>query len=303
MIDDQITLVLGAKNLVCIPLISNGLTFGAIALAFADEGFEFRDARANFALAFGNLAATSIAQFRNVADHASESDTENLEAYKLNIRKVVHEVNNPLAIMKNYLKVLDIKLGNQRNEPIEEINVLNEEIDRISAILRRVIDTPQSGQENPASSVDVNELVGDVIKLFKNASYPESKIKFEARLDRSIQPIRSDRDHIKQVLINLIKNAIEAMEAGGEIIISSALSVKDGNTFVTLTLSDTGPGIPDALTGKLFSELSSTKGDGHAGLGLSIVASIVHKLGGTVSHRPTLGSGATFVVALPYSKV
>jgi signal transduction histidine kinase len=100
--------------------------------------------------------------------------------------------------------------------------------------------------------------------------------------------------------INLIKNAVEAMEGRGSIAISSCDQVNmDGRPFVEIKVSDSGPGIPEAVMRELFRPVTSAKGRGHAGLGLTIVKRLMDELGGSIACRSAPGGGTRFQLLLP----
>lgn len=100
--------------------------------------------------------------------------------------------------------------------------------------------------------------------------------------------------------MNLIKNAVEAMEGGGSITITSCDQVNvDGRPFVEIKVSDSGAGIPETVMRELFRPVSSTKGREHAGLGLTIVKRLVDELGGSIACRSAPGSGTRFQLLLP----
>jgi signal transduction histidine kinase len=106
---------------------------------------------------------------------------------------------------------------------------------------------------------------------------------------------------LKQVLLNLMKNAAEAMATqGGELMVATTGVTKDnGQHSVQISVSDNGPGIPEAILARLFRPVTSTKGDGHAGLGLSIVHELVTGMGGSISAKSNADTGTCFEILLP----
>jgi signal transduction histidine kinase len=115
------------------------------------------------------------------------------------------------------------------------------------------------------------------------------------------QPFAIDCDAatLKQILVNLIKNAVEALSAGGKIsIANNGLVNRDGALYVELSIKDTGPGISPEVMANLFSPVRSTKGDGHRGLGLSIVHGLIKRMNGMITCRSDK-KGTTFEILLP----
>jgi len=118
----------------------------------------------------------------------------------------------------------------------------------------------------------------------------------------SLPEVMCDRDGLKQVFINLIKNAIEALAGRGNIYIETSFlpenTAMPGGS-VKIIVSDDGPGIPPHVESHIFEPYTSTKGNGHSGIGLSIVYNIIKELGGTVTCSSLAGKGCTFNIILP----
>jgi signal transduction histidine kinase len=228
-------------------------------------------------------------------------------------RKVAHEVNNPLSIIKNYLKILGMKLGAD-NTAQDELRIVNEEIDRVALIIRQLTDLT-SEKDRVRQTVDVNGLLRDLATIIEKSFSTASRIRFHLDLDPALPGLVTDRNGLKQVLINLLKNAIEAMRQGGNLYVRTKCLVtrdleemavkREGKAeqYVEISVRDDGPGIPDAVRQRLFEPYVTTKGEGHSGLGLSVVHSIVKDLGGTIQCESAEGIGTTFVIRFPLNGV
>ena len=225
-------------------------------------------------------------------------------------KRVIHEVNNPLSIMKNYLKILEIKLAGQKAAQ-DEIRILNEEISRVARILNSLASFSKNNFRN-FTSVNINALLSDLVKITKESLLKFSKIDIHISLDPAIPVITTEKDGLKQVLINLIKNASEAMPDGGNIYIKTRYfpaSIKNDCEreknercgHVEITINDDGPGVCDEIKSKLFEPFVSSKGKDHSGIGLSIVHNIVKTLNGTIACESKKGRGAGFIIGLPVS--
>jgi signal transduction histidine kinase len=223
-------------------------------------------------------------------------------------RKVIHEVNNPLSIIKNYLKILGIKLAEQEIAQ-DEIRILNEEIDRVALILRELNAFSDSRVEG-IEALDVNALISDLVKITWESLRKDSNVSVQLALDPSGPFALADRNGLKQVLVNLIKNASEAMPAGGNVHIetrrlSSQLEEEEARErgeyqgYVELIISDDGPGIPAEMRARIFEPFVTSKETGHSGLGLSVVHSIIKDLNGTIDCLSEEGRGTTFRIGLP----
>lgn len=122
-----------------------------------------------------------------------------------------------------------------------------------------------------------------------------------AATEHGLPPVRANADVIKQILTNLVRNAAEANQEGGTVVIRAERDGADGARTVRLVVEDNGPGVPEPVLGRLFEPFASTRG-GHRGLGLSIVFSLARRLGGDVRHESAGPSGgARFIVSLPSS--
>ena len=207
-------------------------------------------------------------------------------------------MNNPLSIIKNYLSVLGSKLDKQ--EPVVgEMSILNEEIDRVGQIIKGLADLKPTLLQEGA---EVNRVVRNVIRLFRDTEFVPVAVQIVAETQDLPSVVEGNADTLKQILVNLVKNAIEAMPAGGEIQIANSGHVnRDGILYTELCVRDNGPGIPPEILANLFSPVRSTKGNGHRGLGLSIVHSLVKKSQGLVTCRSG-SKGTSFEILLPVRK-
>jgi signal transduction histidine kinase len=149
-------------------------------------------------------------------------------------------------------------------------------------------------------------LISDMTNMIGKAAAEHRGIKIQLQLEPAIPKITMDRDGIKQVLLNLIKNAVEAMPQGGTISIETVfLPVTGaGEPFggvreIQIKVQDDGPGIDTSILARLFEPCVSTKGKGHSGIGLSIVYQIMKGMGGNITCESTLGRGTAFFITLP----
>jgi signal transduction histidine kinase len=220
-------------------------------------------------------------------------------------RKVVHEVNNPLGIMKNYLKILGVKLKGQGIE-LDELRVLNEEIDRIAFIVRGLTAFSRETSRKWAP-VDINALIDDLVKLTAESLLTEKNVSIQMDLDPKLPKPMSDRGGLRQILVNLMNNASEAMPKGGNINFktrhrSTPFEGPESREFIEVTVSDDGPGISEDMKKRIFEPFVSSKGSGHSGLGLSIVLNLVNGLKGSIVCQSKEGKGSRFKIELPVGK-
>ncbi|MGH8671058.1 MAG: ATP-binding protein, partial [Burkholderiales bacterium] len=125
-------------------------------------------------------------------------------------------------------------------------------------------------------------------------------IRVTLQLAMNVPVVASDRNRMRQVLINLVKNAVEAMPNGGELILGTRDNINvDGLPCVQISVADHGAGIAQDIQAHLFEPVRSTKGEGHAGLGLSIVRKLVKELRGFVRCSTESNRGTVFEVLIP----
>ena len=227
--------------------------------------------------------------------HARRQLAHVAEEYREASRRVAHEVNNPLSIIKNYLSVLDDKLN--RHEPVVgEMTILNEEIDRVGHLINGLTDMPKI---DGARTTSLARVVDDVLRLFHATGFVPAQVTLRSKMSAVCGDIECDADILKQILVNLIKNAVEAMPNGGQIEIADRNHVnREHRLFVELVVSDDGPGLPAEVLANLFSVVRSTKNGEHRGRGLSIVHGLVTKVGGMIACRSG-PDGTAFELLLP----
>jgi len=293
--EDQLCRILRADCLVCLPLCNKEHCTGVLVGGAKLWQIEELQNRKIFLQAFGTHAANVLKLAAGVS-RAVPGDAGGVpEQYLLASKRVAHEVNNPLSIIKNYLSVLDRKLA--RNEPIAgELSILNEEIDRIAKLINGFAEIQPAQVSRPT---DINAVVNDVMRLFSSTEYFPPSVKIVIQMQDEPCEVDGDVGSLKQILMNLIKNAIEALPDGGEIEIgNNGLVNREGRLFSELWIRDNGPGIAAPVMRNLFSPVHSTKGDSHRGLGLSIVHSLVTQMQGVI-HCRTGKKGTTFDLLIP----
>ena len=226
-------------------------------------------------------------------------ETEKLAATGRLAASIAHEINNPLEAVQNSLYLLGASL--EPDDPQRRyLEIAHRESQRMSRILRQML-----GFYKPAidmSPVDVNALINDAEALVAKRAR-EAHVKVERDLAAGLPKIRASADQLKQVVLNLLLNAIEAMPKGGALTIVTrhAADVERDipSDAVRIEVRDTGMGMDDETQKRIFEAFFSTKSERGTGLGLWVSQGIVQGHGGSMRVRSKQGQGTTFIITLP----
>jgi len=206
---------------------------------------------------------------------------------------VAHEINNPLTcVLTNSSLILsDLPPDDPRREDLQTIV---DETLRCRKIVKGLLDFAR--QTKPQKqTISLNKVAEDILSLVKNqASF--QNISISAELDNGVPPVLADADQMRQVVLNIILNAADAMQQGGTLRVRSCLET--GSNRVMLKISDTGPGIPAEIQNRLFEPFFTTKKTG-TGLGLAIAYGIMERHKGELKLESSPGHGTTISVILP----
>jgi two-component system sensor kinase FixL len=214
---------------------------------------------------------------------------------------LAHELNQPLSATSNFLAAARMLL--ERGEPVEKVSELLrtaiEQTQRAGEIIRRLRAFMARGEvEMRVESVE--RTVRDAVELILvGTGQFNTRVSYE--LDPRARFILADRIQVQQVLVNLLRNAMEALRGSGrserQITISSC---KYPGQMVEIAVTDSGPGLPEHVLETLFSRFTTTKGSGGGmGIGLSISKRIIEAHGGTLRAENQTGGGASFRFTLP----
>jgi two-component system, NtrC family, sensor kinase len=205
---------------------------------------------------------------------------------------VAHEINNPLTcvLTNSSLMLADLPRDDPRREDLQTIV---DETLRCRKIVKGLLDFAR--QTKPQKqNLDLNKVVEDVLALVRNqASF--QNIAIQTEMDSKLPTVLADADQMRQVVLNIILNAADAMPQGGSLRIRSYFESKSSQ--VILRISDTGPGIPVEIQDKLFEPFFTTKKTG-TGLGLAIAYGIMERHKGALKVESSPGHGTTIVVIL-----
>ena len=297
VVDQQLIGALRSEGILCIPVKQHNQPVAIIVCAVNHVKCAELNKNRNLLITFSTQIADSIDESRNASLTIHQLLEDNQALYRAKAREIIHETNNPLSVISNYLQILGKKLD--ANDPAQgDINVIKEEIDRVGSIILRCAEDVDSNKEPSHQKLDINKLISNLNNIFEASLYSTHGIKSALDLDNTLQPIPLDKNSVKQVITNLIKNAVEALPVEGMINIATRKTNVNGKTFIEIEIKDNGPGISETILKDLYLPVSSTKGKNHSGLGLSIVKNLIDKMNGSITCR-TGKTGTMFNILFP----
>jgi len=209
------------------------------------------------------------------------------------LASVSHELNNPIQAIQNALFLL--KSENLSAQGRQDLEIVLAETDRMAAMLQRLRRSYLPAGRGEFSPVALNDLV-DEVSMLVATHLRHSQISFEFHPDPDLPLVLGSEDQLRQVILNLVINAVDAMSSGGHLTISTQADEPRGEILVTI--ADSGPGIAPEVLPKIFEAFVTTKEHG-SGLGLNICSQIVQAHQGRISAENNPQGGATFFVWLP----
>ena len=209
-----------------------------------------------------------------------------------------HQIKNPLAIINNAAFSLQRALKEGRGDPARQLQIIQEEIERSDKIITQLMGYAQLN-EGQIEKLDLAHEAGRaVMQVFPPAA--GFNVKTEQNFERELPPLLMQRNHLEEILVNILQNAREAMgKDGGKISIAAR---RLSENLIEISIADNGPGIPPDRLERIFEAHYTTKEKG-TGLGLAIVKHNVELYAGTIRAESKLGKGARFVLVFPAKTV
>lgn len=294
LLDAQLLHLFGTEGMVAIPMLYQKELLGLILIGLTEKSFYHFNGQWTSLRLLANHAAICFYLERMRMVQAEQIAAERMQAANLAARKIAHEINNPLAILRNYLHILGKK--NEQGERInEELAIIDSELERLGHITLGLKDLAHEDTEIHMERLDLHRLIAETLQLFETASDKNSLIHFTFTPWPQPLFIRTDRRCLSQILQNLLGNAVDAVDGQGLV----AIRTTAAPDAVLISVEDSGPGIDPALEATLFTAGTSTKDGRHGGLGLAIVHSLTTQLGGSIRYQSQPGQTIFTLTLLP----
>jgi signal transduction histidine kinase len=246
------------------------------------------------------LAAQIGVVIQNSLVYQRMQERDRLAAIGQMAARLAHEVKNPLGAIKGAAQLLaEPSPGAADIDPSsrEFLGIILEEVDRLDRVVGSVLDYARPTKGNPAA-VDVNGIVRRTVQIL--SSDRDDEVALELDLTDDLPRIRIDAEQLRQVLMNLVRNATQAMNGRGKVVVGTRARGVPPAKWIELRVTDSGPGISQKVLKNLFVPFYTTKNQG-TGLGLAISQRLVQSAGGVIEVNTHEGAGTTFTVVLPAS--
>ena len=295
--DNKLKECLGKEVVMALPMIYKSIPVGVLAVGFRQENYQSVLNRLTMLMMFASQAAVAIKGAQLHVEELRYREEESKVDLDNKARQTAHNISAPMSVISNQVNILGMKLDGEK-EGEKELAVIVEELDRINAVVFQLADNKAKFTED--GYIDVNRLITNLMDVVNISSLQSREIELELDLLRTLPAIFTNKNSIKQILLNLIKNATEVLPRKGKITISTRDQIYlDGKSYIEISISDNGPGIPENIMAQLFKPVSSAKGTGDVGLGLTIVKNLVDELKGSISCWSNPKDGTSFTVLLP----
>jgi signal transduction histidine kinase len=298
---DEVMLVeQGLRSRLAAPLLAGTHTVGVISFMRSEVG-AFTAEEVELVTLLGRLAGTAIQNIRAFeAERRTVEELRRLSALRADFVSLVsHELRSPMAAVIGSARTLQARWRELQPEQRESfLALIADETSRLAALIGDVLDTSRIEAGTFSYAFDDVDLAGLVEEAVATAAVGQDEVHLVADVPPSLPPVRADRARLRQVLGNLIDNAVKYSDAGSEVNVRASAH----NGVVRVEVRDSGPGIPAEQQGLIFEKFGRAKGHGAkpgSGLGLFIARSIAEAHGGSVEVRSAPGEGATFTLSLP----
>jgi PAS domain S-box-containing protein len=283
----------------CVPIISGDKTLGAINLVIDQKHKNSRDEEdllSSVASTIAGIIERGRTNMEKLRLQEELVQAEKLSALGRLTANVAHEIRNPLALIGGFARKLHRNLSSGTKDR-EYWDIIISEVNRMEKILKNVLTYSRETSLNK-EKYNISEIIDSVMRTYQNAFEKQN-----ALIEKFYGPLPTipvDKDQVWIVLNNLFSNALDSMPEGGTLTVRTENGALSGGKYVTVTVSDTGKGIPQEKINAIFEPFFSTKVLGRGtGLGLSISKKIMEDHGGRITAKSTAEEGTTFKLYFP----
>ncbi len=298
---EEITLTgIGLRSRVAAPLLLGARPIGMVSI-LRKEPNGFGPDEVELAGLLGRLVATAVQNIRLYeSEREAVEELRRLSALRADFVSLVsHELRSPMAAVIGAARTLEDRWRElSAGQRSSFLALIGDETNRLATLIGDVLDTSriEAGTFSYSfTDVDVSELVRDTVA---RVSLGQDEVSVVAKVPATLPPVRGDHERLRQVLANLVENAVKYSQTGGEVAVSAWIE----NGHVLVAVEDRGPGIPREQQGLIFEKFGRAHvglGKPGTGLGLFIARSIAEAHGGSLGVHSAPGQGATFTLALP----
>jgi two-component system NtrC family sensor kinase len=295
---------LGAE--ISLPILSKEKLIGILNLGHKEDKTLYSTEELELLSTLANQAAIAIENARLYENLKQSQDTlrraDRLSSLGLLTAGLAHEIRNPLVAIRTFTQLLPERYNDAEfREGFQSLAL--KEVDRICGLINDLLSFARPSKPNVAPE-NVNDVVDNIARILE-AQAKEKGMSISREFSDSLPKVWIDREQMKQVFMNLILNAIQAMKEGGSIILATRAVSRNGSEpsgeFVQVEIRDTGIGIPEESLQHIFDPFFTSKDEG-SGLGLAVSHQIVQEHGGFVTVESNLGKGTAFFVHVPVGK-
>jgi two-component system, NtrC family, sensor kinase len=295
---------LGAE--ISLPIVSKDKLIGILNLAHKDDRSLYSDEDLELLSTLANQAAIAIENARLYENLKQSQDTlrraDRLSSLGLLTAGLAHEIRNPLVAIRTFTQLLPERYDDAEfREGFQGLAL--KEVDRICGLINDLLSFARPSKPNVAPE-NVNDVVDNIVRILETQA-KEKNIELKRDFNPNLPKVWIDREQMKQVFMNLILNAIQAMKEGGAVILWTRAVTRNeaepAGEFVQVEIQDTGVGIPTENLQHIFDPFFTSKDEG-SGLGLAVSHQIVQEHGGFVTVESTVGKGTSFFVHVPVGK-
>ncbi|HEX2966288.1 MAG TPA: ATP-binding protein [Syntrophorhabdaceae bacterium] len=290
------------------PIASKGRVLGTVAMgaernaqpySFEEDGQYIIGTIANY-ISSGLENTLLNLRLRDVVRELTEAQKRLIEQEKFRslgemTANIAHEIKNPLVIIGGFAKRLAKKMHGGQAES-KYLDIILKEVARLETILNEILhyvkDSPSISE-----TCNMNDFLDEILYLL-STDVSWEHVRIVKIFDSALPPVPCDSQQLKQVFINILMNAYEAMNGKGQLTIETGQTRHEGLHFARVSITDTGGGINPSIVENIFNPFFTTKEKG-TGLGLAISNKIVTNHNGHIDIENTVGKGVTFIVHLP----